>query len=58
MKRGIFYALNDISDHVTLLQLMDYIENVNNTVSIFGKCIFDSNYKKYLPLLVESFNLI
>ena len=45
-KIGIFYILNNISDHVTLLQLMEPVGNMNDAVSAFGKQIFYSNYKK------------
>ena len=37
---------------------MDTYDNVNHALSIFGYCIFDSNYKKALPLTLDSFNLI
>ena len=53
MKNGSLDAHSDIIDYVALLQSMYSIENVNNSVSIFEKCIFDSNYKKALILLVE-----
>ena len=52
------YALNGISDRVTLLQFMDSIGNINHAVSIFAKWIFDSNLKKVLPLMVKYLNLI
>ena len=51
-KQGSFYALNDISDRVKLLQLTNSIASVNHTVVICGKWIFDSNFKIYLPLSV------
>ena len=35
--QGSLGALNDISDCVTLLQLMDSIFSVNSSVSIVGK---------------------
>ena len=35
-KRGEFYILNDISDHVTLAQLIDTDGNVNHVVSILS----------------------
>ena len=57
-KLRILFALNDISDNVTLLQLMDSIGNVNHGVSIVGKLIFYSKLKKALPLSAESLNLI
>ena len=53
MKKGSLDDYSDIIDHVTLLQSMYSIENVNNFVSIFGNWILDSNYKKALILLVE-----
>ena len=31
---------------------------MNNTVSVVGKWVFDSNHEKYLPLSIESLNLI
>ena len=31
-----FYILNHISEHVTLVQLMDLLGNVNHTVSVVG----------------------
>ena len=39
-----------INENVTLVQLMDYIENVNNAIGVVGYWIFDSNYKKVLFL--------
>ena len=57
-KTGSYYILNNISDYVTLVQLMDSLGNMNHAVSIFGKWIFDYNYKKYLPLSIEYLNLI
>ena len=47
-----FDALNDISNHVKLMQLMESIGNENQAVSIVVKWIFDSEYKKTFPLLV------
>ena len=37
---------------------MDSVEIFNRAVSIVGYCIFDSNYKKALPLTLDSLNLI
>ena len=45
-----FDILNDISEHFTLVQLMDSLVNVNNDISIVGHWISDSNYKKSLFL--------
>ena len=38
--------LNDISENVTLVQLMESLRNVNHAISIVGNCIFDYKYKK------------
>ena len=45
-----FGMFNYISDFVTLVQLMDRVGNVYNTVSLLVHFIFDSNYNRYLPL--------
>ena len=45
-KNDYFGILNDISEDVTLVQLMDSVENVNNSISVLGYLIFYSNYKK------------
>ena len=37
---------------------MDSVGNVNNAVSIVIYWIFDSNYKKALPLTLNSLNII
>ena len=57
-KEGTFYVVNNISEHVTLVQLMYSLGNVNHTVSLVGKWIFNSNYEKVLQLKIESLNLI
>ena len=49
-KKGSYDILTDISEHVTLFQLMDYSGNVNHAISVVGYWIFDSNYKKELVL--------
>ena len=56
--KGIFDTLNDISENVTFLHLIDSILNFNHTVSIVGKWILDSKIKRYFWLLVESLNFI
>ena len=45
-KNDAFDILNDISENVTLVQLMDSLGNVNHAISILGHWIFYSNYKK------------
>ena len=37
---------HDISENVTLVQLMNSFVNVNHAVSIVGYCIFDSNKRR------------
>ena len=49
-KKGTFDILNDISENVTLVQLMDTLGNLNHAISIVRSCIFDSNYEKLLCL--------
>ena len=40
-KMGSFDILIDISEHVTLVQLMDYLGNTNHSISVLGYWIFD-----------------
>ena len=49
-KNYAFDILNEISEDVTLVQLMDSLGNMNHAISIVGHWIFDSNYKKALCL--------
>ena len=49
-KNDDFDILNDISEYVTLVPLMDSLGNVNNAISVVGYWIFDSNHKKALCL--------
>ena len=53
-----FDNLNDISEDVTLVQLMDSPGNVNHDISIVGNWIFDSNYKKDICLTQELLDII
>ena len=55
---GSYDILTDISEHVTLVHLMDYLGNVHDAISVFGYRIFDSNYKKTLVLNRESLDMI
>ena len=43
-----FDILNEISEYVNLVQLMDSLGNVNHDISIVGHWIFYSNYEKTL----------
>ena len=47
-KIGDYKILQDISENVTLVQLMDSIGNVNHAISVVGSWIFDSNYERAL----------
>ena len=47
-KKGAFDNLNEISENVTLVQLMDSLVNLNHAVSIAGYWIFDYNCKQAL----------
>ena len=57
-KKGLNKILEDISKHVTLVQLMDSLVNVNHVISVVGNLIFDSNYEKALVLNRESLDMI
>ena len=50
-KKKAYYEIpKDISEHVTLVQLMYYLWNVNRAISVVGYWIFDSNYEKAFVL--------
>ena len=55
---GSYDILKDISEHVTLLNLMNYLGNINHAISVVGYWIFDSNYKRLLVLSRESLDVI
>ena len=57
-QKGYFNILNNISEHVILVKLMDYIGNVNHVISVVGYGIFDSNYERVLVLNRESLDII
>ena len=48
--KGSFNILNNISEHVSLVQLMDSIGNVNHAINVVGYWIFKSNYEKALVI--------
>ena len=52
-KNDVFDIPNDISENVTLIQLMVSLGNVNHDIIIVGHWIFDHNYKKKLFLTQE-----
>ena len=49
-QKGLYKILEDISEDISLVQLMDSWENVNHYISVVGYWIFDSNYEKALVL--------
>ena len=57
-KKGFYKILEDISENVTLVQLMNSLVNVNNDISVVGYWIFDSNYEKELVLNMASLDMI
>ena len=57
-KKGIYKILEDISEHVTLVQLMYSLGNMNHAINFVGYWIFDSNCKEALVLNKESLDMI
>ena len=58
-KRMRYYKiLEDISENVTLVQLMNSLRNVNHAISVVGNWIFDSSYEKALVLNRASLDMI
>ena len=55
---GSYDILTDISEHVTLVQLMDSLVNVNHPIIVVGYWIFDSNYERELVLNRESLDMV
>ena len=53
-----FDIMTAISEHVTLVQLMDYLGNLNHAISGVGYWIFESNYEIALVLNRESLDMI
>ena len=45
-KNDSFDIINDISENVTLVQLMDSLGNINHAISIVRSWIFESNNEK------------
>ena len=57
-KNDDFDILNDVSEYITLVHLMDPVGNFNHAISIVRYYIFDSNYKKALFLTQELLDII
>ena len=47
---GYFDILTDISEHVTLVQFMYSLGNVNHAISVVEYWIFESNHEKALVI--------
>ena len=57
-KMGYYDIMTDISEHITLVQLVDSLVNVNRAISVVGYWIFDSNYEKSPVLNRDSLDMI
>ena len=57
-QKGSYDILKGIYEHVTLVQLIDSLGNVNHDIIVVGYWIFDSNYKKELVLNRASLDII
>ena len=57
-KKGTFDIINDISEHFTLVKLMETLGNLSRAISIVGYWIFDYNYEQTLCMKRESLDLI
>ena len=53
-----YKILEDISENVTLFQLMDSLGNANHAISVVGNWIFESNYEQSLVLKRASLDMI
>ena len=56
--KGFYKILEYISKHVTLVQFIDSLGNVNSAISVVGNWIFGSNYEKALVLNMASLDTI
>ena len=57
-EKWCFWYPNDISEDVTLVQLMESLLNVNNSIIIVGYFIFYSTYKKAICFTQELLDII
>ena len=55
---GDYKILEDISEKVTLVQLMDSLGNLNHAISVVVSWIFDSNYERAPVLNKASLDMI
>ena len=57
-KKGSYDILIDMSENFTLVQLIDYLGNVNHAISVVGYWILDSKYKRAFALNIELLDMI
>ena len=57
-KKGSYDILKDTSENFILVQLMDYLGNLNHDISVVGCWMFESNYKTALVLNREPLDII
>ena len=57
-KNDAYDTLNDLSEDLTLVHLMESLGNVNHAISLVGHWISDSNYEKAICLTQESLDII
>ena len=57
-KKSLYKILEDISKHVTMIQLMYSLGNMNHAISVVGYWIFESNYEELLVLNMASLGMI
>ena len=55
---GYFVIMTYISYHVTLVQLLDCLDNLSHNIIVVGYWVFDSNYERALVLHIESLDMI
>ena len=48
---GYYHTITDISEHVTLFQLMYYLGNVNHDIGVWGTGYMTQTTKKHLYLI-------
>ena len=57
-KMDDYKFFEDISENVTLIQLIDSLVNVNHAISVVGSWIFDSKYDRALVVNRASLDMI
>ena len=57
-KKGSYDILKDMSENVTLVQVIHSLGNFNHAISVLGYWIFDSKYENALVLNRESLDMI